>query len=147
MIKYEGNVDQGEFHTNFIPTWCLNASDDDFLCGEDLPIHSPLIINDQNSIVEVDSLEYFSQYSTITTNEEITSSEILQTSLLTPKIKVFTFEDVEEFLESGMIMTRGGDHFQYKDDELSRNHFQIYMQVEYEAFPFCEDGHQEESMN
>ena len=56
MIKDEGSVDRGEFHTTFIPTWCLDASDDDFLCGEDLPIHSSLIINDENSFVEVDSL-------------------------------------------------------------------------------------------
>ena len=34
MIKDEGNMDQGEFHTTFILTWCLNSSDDDFLCGE-----------------------------------------------------------------------------------------------------------------
>ena len=33
MIKDEGNMDQGEFNTTFIPTWCLDASDDDFLCG------------------------------------------------------------------------------------------------------------------
>ena len=69
------------------------------------------------------------------------------TFVLTLEIEVFTFEDVEEFLESGMIITRVEDHFQEKDDELSRNPFQGYMQVEYEAFPFCEDGHQEESMN
>ena len=46
-----------------------------------------------------------------------------------------------------MIISRVEDHLQEKDDELSRNPFQGYMQVEYEAFPFCEDGHQEKSMN
>ena len=44
-------------------------------------------------------------------------------------------------------MIRVDDHFQEKDDVLSRNPFQGYMQVEYKAFPFCEDSHQEESMN
>ena len=76
MIKDEGNVDQGEFHTSFIPTWCLNASDDEFLYGEDLRINSPLIINDEDSIAEINYLEYFAQSST-TIDEEITSSEIL----------------------------------------------------------------------
>ena len=146
MIKDEGNADQGEFHTTFIPTWCLDASDDDFLCGEDLPIHSPIIINDEDSIAEINSLEYFAQSST-TTDEEITSSEISQTYPLIAKIEVFTFNDVEEFSKSGMIITRVEDNFQVKDDGLSRNPPQSYMQVEYEVFPFCEDGHQEKLMN
>ena len=50
----------------------------------------------------------------------------MQTSLLTPEIEVFTFEDVEEFSESGMIITRVEGQFQEKDDELSRNPFQGY---------------------
>ena len=146
MIKDEGNVDQDEFHTTFIPTWCLNASDDDFLCREDLPINSPLIINDGDSIDEVNSLEYFSQSST-TTDVEITSSENLQTSPLIPEMEVFTFDDVEEFSGSDMIITRIEELFQEKDDELSRNPLQSYMQVEYEFFSFFEDGHQEKLMN
>ena len=75
MIK-DGNADQGEFYTTFIPTWCLDSLDDDFLCGEDLPIHSPIINNDEDSISEINSLEYFAQCST-TSDEEITSSKIL----------------------------------------------------------------------
>ena len=46
MIDDEGNVDQGEFHNAFIPTWFLHASNDDFMCGEDLPIHPSMIIQD-----------------------------------------------------------------------------------------------------
>ena len=46
-----------------------------------------------------------------------------------------------------MIITRVEDNFQEKDDGLSRNPLQSYMRVEYEVFPFCEDGHQEKLMN
>ena len=46
-----------------------------------------------------------------------------------------------------MIITRVEDNFQEKDDGLSRSPPQSYMQVEYEVFPFCEDGHQEKLMN
>lgn len=62
-------------------------------------------------------------------------------------MEVFTFDDVKEFLGSDMIITRIEDLFQEKDDWLSRNPLQSYMQVEYEVFPFCEDGHQEKLMN
>ena len=126
MIKDEGNVDQGEFNTTFIPTWCLDALDDDFFCGENFPIHSPIIINDVDSIAEINSLEYFAQSST-TADEEITSSEIFQTYPLSPEIEVFTFNDVEEFSESGMLITRVEDNCQEKDDGLSRNPPQSYM--------------------
>lgn len=30
---------QEESQKNFIPSWCLNASNDDFLCGEDVLTH------------------------------------------------------------------------------------------------------------
>ena len=63
---------------NFILLLFLLGADDDFLCGENLPIHSPIINNDEDSISEINSLEYFAQCST-TSDEEITSSKILQT--------------------------------------------------------------------
>ena len=99
---------------NLILLLFLLGADHDVLCEEDLPIHSPIINNDEDSISGINSLEYFSQSST-TTNEEITSSEILQTYPLTLEIEVFTFNGIEEFLESGMIITRGEDNFKEKD--------------------------------
>jgi len=55
MVQDEGNVRQGEFHTTFIPIWCLNISDDDFLCGEDLPIHPSMIIQGEESIDNINT--------------------------------------------------------------------------------------------
>ena len=46
-----------------------------------------------------------------------------------------------------MITTRVEDNFQEKDDGLLRNPPQSSMQVEYQVFPFCEDGHQDKLMN
>ena len=45
------------------------------------------------------------------------------------------------------LVARVEDIFQVKDDELSSDPFEGYMLVEYEAFKFCKDNHQEESMN
>ena len=91
-------MDQDEFHTTFIPTWCLNASDNNFLYVEDLPIHLPLIINDEDFIAEVEDHKSRRSFSR----------------------------------ERWWVVKKS---------------LQIYMQVEYEVFPFCEDGHQEKLMN
>ena len=57
MIEDEENVDQGEFNTTFIPTWCLDALDDDFLCGEDTPHHPSIIIQGDESIDKINTLD------------------------------------------------------------------------------------------
>ena len=80
-----------------------------------------MIIQGDESIDNINTSYVMAQSENITTDEEITSSEILQTSPLTPEIEVFTFEDVDEFSKSGVIITRVEDHFHEKDDELSRN--------------------------
>ena len=64
MVQDEGNLDQGEFHTDFIPTWCLNASDDNFLCGEDLPGHPSMIIQGDESIDNINTLDVMTQSKT-----------------------------------------------------------------------------------
>ena len=55
IIEDEGNVVRHEFHTTFIPTWSLNCSDDDFLCGEDLLIHPSMIIQGDESIDDINT--------------------------------------------------------------------------------------------
>ena len=66
MIKDQGNADQGEFHTTFIPTWCLNASDDDFLCGEDLLGHSSMIIQGDESTHNINTSDVMALNETTT---------------------------------------------------------------------------------
>ena len=66
MIEDEENVDQGEFHSSFIPTWCLNASNDDFLCGENLPNHPLMTIHDDESINDINTSNVIAQSKTTT---------------------------------------------------------------------------------
>lgn len=51
--KNEEMIHHYENHIIFIPNWCLKASNDDFLCGEDVCIHSSLIIEEERSIDEI----------------------------------------------------------------------------------------------
>ena len=80
MIEDEGNVDQGEFHTAFIPTWCLDASDDDFLCGENIPNHPLMITQDDESIDDINTSDVMEQSKTTTIDGDKSTNELLQIS-------------------------------------------------------------------
>ena len=70
MIEDERNVDQGEFHNTFIPTWCPNDSDDDFLCGEDLLVHPSMIIQGDESIDNINTSDVLAQSETTTIDRD-----------------------------------------------------------------------------
>lgn len=56
MIEDEENMDQGKFHISLIPTLCLNASNGDFLCGEDIPIHSSLVVEEEIKVHKIQGM-------------------------------------------------------------------------------------------
>ena len=78
MIEDEGNVGRGEFHTTFIPTWCLNALDDDFLCGEDFPIHPSMVIQGDESIDNINTSDVLAQIETTTIDRGKSINDHLQ---------------------------------------------------------------------
>lgn len=49
----EERESQKESHVVFIPNWCLESSDDDFLCGEDIPIHELPIVEVERPVDEI----------------------------------------------------------------------------------------------
>ena len=77
MIEDEENVDQGEFHTTFIPTWCLDTLDDDFLCGENIPNHPSMIIQDDESIDDINTSDVIAQSETTTIKGDKSTNELL----------------------------------------------------------------------
>ncbi len=80
MIEDDGNVDQGEFHAVFIPTWCLDASDNDFLCGEDILVHPSMIIQGDESIDNINTSNVMAQSETTTIDRDKSTNEPLQIS-------------------------------------------------------------------
>lgn len=74
-------MNKDEPHMVLIPNLCLCASDDDFLCGEDIPICPSLIIKYDDSI-DVKYLKTSSQFIYLIDGEEATSEPLQIPSLI-----------------------------------------------------------------
>lgn len=87
-IEDERTVDQGEFYSSFIPTWCLYALDNDFLCGEDLPIHPSMINKGDELIDNINTLD----------DGDKSTNEPLQISTFLVEMDTFTFDGIDELV-------------------------------------------------
>lgn len=75
----EERESQDESPKVFITTWCLNSSDDDFLCGEDILIRPSLTVEDETFSDEIKGMIPSGQPCTYMSNGEATIGKILQT--------------------------------------------------------------------
>lgn len=133
----EEEMHKDETQVFFIPSWFLNALDDDFLYGEDIPIIPSPIYGDDSSIDDVKFLVTFEQLCTTLTSGEIIIKETLQISSFPSELETFTFEDIDEV----------PDQSQMKEDETLSIQSLSYMQSEYEVFRFHEECQGEESLS
>lgn len=116
MIEDEENVDQDEFHTAFIPTWCLDVSDDDFLCGENLPNHPFMIIQDE-SIDDTNTSVVMEQSETTTINGDKNGHELLQISSFSEEMETFTFDDIDELVIKRSVDAKDKNQLLGEEDE------------------------------
>ena len=98
MIEEEESVEQIEFHTTFIPTQCLEALDDDFLCGEDLLGHPSIIIQGDEYIDNIHTLDIIALTGTTTIDRNKGTNEPLQISTFLVEMKTITFDDIDELV-------------------------------------------------